>query len=146
MAGVMQGQVFGLGELLRDVGKLGNIPGAVMKAAVRAKADVTQKTVDFNAEARLNGRYSEGVVARSSKIEKVRCARGNASCQLNFKGEQHKTRVAEIAFLNEYGVHGTVQEGGRHFIADASRDKGTRDAGDQAAADVLFDWMRTINL
>lgn len=133
--------VTGLSRLRKDIEAAGYIPEAVLKEMVDAQAEVTEKSMIYNAGTMLQGPYYEGAVARSTKRKKPRITKSGATEIITFEGEQHGNRLGEIAFVNEYGKK---SQPARPFIANAIRESLTPAA--DAAREVLNEHLKTHNL
>lgn len=128
-------------KLIRDMKAAGDIPEAVRKEMVDAKAKVIEEGVVYNAATMLVGPYYEGEVARSVTRKKPRATKNGASVIIYFKGMQHGNRLGEIAFINEYGKK---KQPARPFIKHAFRKSGERAAA--AARKVLSEHLDKHNL
>ena len=124
--------VDGLEGLMADMRRAKEIPPGVLKDMVQAQADVTEKAMVYNAGTMLQGPYYEGAVAASVKAGKPRVSKSGASVTIKFEGTQHGNRLAEIAFINEYGKK---SQPARPFIKKATRE--AQDPGADKARVIL---------
>ena len=128
-------------KLIRDMEAAGDIPEAVLKEMVDAKAKVIEEGIVYNAATMLVGPYYEGGVARSVKRKKPRVTKKGATVVISFEGTQHGNRLGEIAFINEYGKK---NQPARPFIKKALKDSCERAAA--AARKVLSEHLDNYNL
>lgn len=127
----------GLSELRKELAKAGNVPPEIRKEMVGEMADVTEKSLVFFAGTTLQGPYYQGDVARSVKAQKPRATKSGATCQVKFEGEAHGNRIAEIAFINQYGKKSQPP---RMFITRSEKEAGNPAAA--KASDVLDKWLK----
>lgn len=128
----------GLQRALRD---LENIPLEVQKDMVDAMADVVVDAQVFTAGTMLQGPYYKGAVARSVFKSKPRMRKSGPYVTISFKGMQHGNRLAEIAFVNEYGKKG---QNARPFVKKANEISAK--ASDDAALEVYDKWLKSKGL
>ena len=127
----------GLNELRRELEKAGDVPPEVRKEMAAEMADVTEKSLIYFSATMLQGPYYEGDVARSVKAQKPRATKGGATCQVKFEGEAHGNRVAEIAFINQFGKKSQPP---RQFITRSEKESGNPAA--EKASEVLDKWLK----
>lgn len=132
--------VKGLPELEQQFARLSTVPAEVLWEMLDAEADVVVDAQRTEAETMLHGRYSMGVIKRSIKKGKIKNAKGVWTQYINYSGKQHGNRVAEIAFVNEYGKK---NQPARPFIRTANEK--CADKAVDAGAEVLFKWIDSIN-
>ena len=129
-------QVDGLQGLRNAMRKAGELPADVRKQMADAQAEVVEKALVYYAGTMLQGPYYRGGVARSVTRRKARATRDGATANIIFKGTQHGNRLAEIAFVNEFGKK---SQKARPFIRTAN-DKSADPAAD-AAHEVLDKYL-----
>lgn len=139
--------VNGLIELENDFSKIAEIPDSVMENMINAETDVIVAAQKKKAKTMLRGKYNRGYVERAIKKKKFKRSYFGASQMITIDGtvtdEYHRkpTRVAEIAFINEYGKEG---QPARPFIRTANEESG--DKAVQAAFDVYDQFLKSKNL
>ena len=129
-------QVDGLKGLMLAMNEAGDLPADVRKEMVDAQAEVVEKSLVYHAGTMPKGPYYRGGVARSVTRRKARATKNGATASIVFKGTQHGNRLAEIAFINEFGKS---SQPARPFIRTAN-DKAADPAAD-AAHDVLDKYL-----
>lgn len=134
-------EVYGAKELMRDIRAAGDIPPDVLAQMVERQAKPVEEALVFNAGSMLVGPYYEGGVATSVKAGKAKVSKSGAMVKIEFKGTQHGNRVAEIAFINEYGKKSQPP---RQFIAKSIKDADAE--GAEAARTVLDAYLAFNNL
>ncbi len=112
----------GLSKLIFDLRELEDVPKAVAEDILIAQADVIEDAQKKTA--REMGVYRSGAVANSIKRGKiVKTKDGHAiyvapqGTVTRGKRKKQTVRLAEIAFVNEYGTH---NQDGRPFIKTAN--------------------------
>jgi len=131
----------GLEGLQRALKDLENIPINVQKDMLDAQADVVVEAQVYTAGTMLTGPYYEGAVARSVTKSKPRQRKSGPYIDITFKGLQHGTRLAEIAFINEYGKK---SQPARPFIKKAN--EMSAKASEDAAMRVYDKWLNSKGL
>lgn len=137
-------RVDGLDELLRDFSAIAELPDTVAEDMLNAEADVLVEAQKATAGSMLAGPYSKGITAYGLTKGKVQMSSGGKVLHITFKGTitdaHHKkpTRIAEIAFINEFGKEGQPS---RPFIKTANEEKGEQAV--QAAARVYDRFLKT---
>jgi hypothetical protein len=129
-------EITGFNETLFAMETIAKIPDSVMRNMMEAVADIVLEAQKRTASTMLQGPYYKGgVVGGLDKGRFERTADG-AEHYVMFKGTQHGTRIAEIAFINEYGKK---NQPARPFIKTANEQA----AGEatEAAAKILHDWQ-----
>lgn len=134
-------EVYGAKELMRDLREAGDVPPDILKQMVERQAKPTEEALVYTGGSMLVGPYFEGDVARSVKAGKARVSAGGAQVKIEFKGTAHGNRVAEIAFINEYGKK---SQPARPFISKAIKDSEAE--GAEAARTVLDAYLAFKNL
>lgn len=129
-------QVEGMRGLQIALDKAGDLPERTRKEMCDAQAEVVEKSLIYYAGTMLRGPYYKGGVARSVTRAKARATKTGATATIAFKGTQHGNRLAEIAFINEFGKK---KQPARPFIR-TSNDKAADPAAD-AARKVLDDYL-----
>lgn len=129
-------QVEGMRGLRIALDKAGDLPERTRREMCDAQAEVVEKSLVYYAGTMLRGPYYKGGVARSVSRAKARATKTGATATISFKGMQHGNRLAEIAFINEFGKK---KQPARPFIRTAN-DKAADPAAD-AAHKVLDDYL-----
>ncbi|MBQ8616386.1 MAG: hypothetical protein IJ418_02620 [Clostridia bacterium] len=119
----------GLDEYLFSFKELEELPDAVLKDMLQAEGEVIKRGQSETASSMLQGPYYRGGVASGIKLGKFKRNRANATMYVTFEGTQHGNRIAEIAFINEFGKHGQPP---RQFIREAN-ERFAEEAVDAAA-------------
>lgn len=128
-------------EVLVALEHLSQFPEKVRKDMVAAKAKVVAEMIQFNAAKMLQGPYNQYEVARSVKAGKPSATKSGASCKIQFQGMQHGNRLAEIAFVNEYGKK---SQNARPFIKTSIKEAGQ--TAEDAASEVLDKYLKSLGL
>ena len=138
MAGLFDFAVTGAKELAKALNKAAEIPLEAQEKMVDAMADVVVEAQVYTAATMLQGPYYQGDVASSIKKNKLRRTKSGPYVDVVFKGMAHGTRVAEIAFVNEYGKK---SQPARPFIKTANTisDEPSKKAGFA----VYDDWLKS---
>lgn len=134
-------EVYGAAELMRDLRAAGDVPPDILKEMVERQAKPTEEALVYTGGSMLVGPYFQGDVAASVKAGKARVSGSGAQVKIEFKGTAHGNRVAEIAFINEYGKK---SQPARPFISKAIKDSEV--AGAEAARTVLDAFLAFKNL
>ena len=129
-------EITGLGETLISMEKMANIPNDVMKQIMDAQANVVVDAQKKTASTMLRGPYYKGGVAEGVSKGRYKRLKDGAEHYVVFKGEQHGDRIAEIAFINEYGKKG---QPARPFIKTANEQ--AEPLIEDVAAKILHDWQ-----
>ena len=133
----------GLEELLSDMEAIAEIPDATILEMLSAEAGVIAEAQA--AEARAMGVVDKGVTARSITFDKkLKVTKDGKAIYVYPKGsrsEGSRRRVAEVAFVNEFGKEG---QPARPFIGTANARKG--DEAVKAAAEVYDKFLKSKNL
>ena len=130
-------ELTGLGETLISMERIANIPDDVMKRMLDAQADIVVDAQKKTASTMLRGPYYKGGVAGGVSKGRYKRKKDGAEHYVVFKGTQHGNRIAEIAFVNEYGKKG---QPARPFIKTANEQ--SEPAATDAASKILYDWQQ----
>lgn len=138
MAGGIAFTTLGIDRLYKDLSQVAKIPQKVQEDMVDAMADVVVDAQVYTAATMLQGPYYQGDVASSIKKKKLRRTKSGPGVDVVFKGMAHGSRVAEIAFINEYGKK---SQPARPFIKTANTisDEPSKKAGFA----VYDDWLKS---
>ncbi len=131
-------EVIGFAETLISMEKLANIPDGVMKDMLESQVDVVVKAQKRAANTMLKGPYYKDAVAAGVSKGVYKRKKDGAEHTVVFKGTQHGNRLAEIAFVNEYGKK---EQPARPFIRTAN--ESSAGEAEEAAAKVLQDWQES---
>lgn len=140
-------RVDGLDDLLQDFDRFAKMPEDVQDKMLNAEADILVEAQRKTARSMLTGPYSKGIVAKNVIKGKVKKAKDGKVLHITFEGsvtdKAHKkgTRVAEIAFINEFGKE---NQPARPFIQTANEQ--FADEAVEAARDVHDKWLNEIGL
>lgn len=111
--------VDGLDQLDEMFSRAAQIPFSVKAKIVDSQSEILARAQREKAQSMLQGEYYEGAVAESITKNQVKQSGERVQQEITFEGMQHGTRIAEIAYVNEYG---TSSQPGRPFIRDAEVD------------------------
>nr|DAR46640.1 MAG TPA: hypothetical protein [Caudoviricetes sp.] len=100
-----------------DFEELARLPDDVVEAMLEAEGEVIKAGQAETAKNMLQGPYNKGAVSRAPHLGKIKRTKDGKALYVSFAGTQHGTRVAEIAFLNEFGKQG---QSPRQFIRAAN--------------------------
>jgi len=105
---------------------------------MEAQADVVMEAQKRTASTMLQGPYYRGGVVSGIAKGRFKRTGDGAEHHIVFKGTQHGNRIAEIAFINEYGKK---NQPARPFIKTANEQA----AGEatEAAAKILHNWQES---
>ena len=134
----------GIEKLLTDMDKWRQLPAQVVLDMVKAEADVFGKAQQRTAQSDLSvnpGTYYKGAVKAAVTVKEPRKLSNGAYSLITFKGQQHKVRLAEIAFINNFGRKRQVA---RPFIDNAN--KQDADKAVNAAEKVMNEYLDSIGL
>ena len=133
----------GLEELLSDMEAIAEIPDATILEMLTAEAEVIAPAQA--AEARAMGVVDTGTTARSitfdKKLKETKDGKAIYVYPQGSRSDGSRRRVAEVAFVNEFGKEG---QQARPFIGTANARKG--DEAVQAAARVYDEFLKSKNL
>lgn len=133
----------GLDELLDDFAAIAELPDSVILEMLTAEAEVIAPAQA--AEARSMGVYDTGTTAQSITYDKkLKDTSDGKAIYVYPKGTRrdgNTRRVAEVAFVNEFGKEG---QPGRPFINTANEKKA--DEAVNAAAKVYDNYLKAKNL
>lgn len=130
--------VSGIDKYTLDLLELEDLPDSVVEEMVEAGGEVIREAQSASALAMLAGPYNEGAVQQSPKLGKVKRTQDGKAIYVTFDGKQHGVRLAEIAFINEYGKHG---QPARPFIRTANEK--SAEAANDAAAKVYDRYLKS---
>lgn len=133
-------EVNGLHELMMDLDELAGVPTGVIDEMLVEGATVAKNAQAKHAASMLRGPYNKGAVAAAGKLGKPGTTSDGRVIAITFEGTQHGTRLAEIAFINEFGKRG---QPARPFIRTANES-----CADQAvdAEERVYDaWLKSKN-
>lgn len=131
-----QFSINGLDDVMDLFESLADMPNEVIEEMLLAEGNVIAKEQRRAAEEMLRGKYYQGGVANSVTVGKPVITYDGGEIEVAFKGTQHGNRLAEIAFVNQYGARGNP---GRPFI-DIANARG-EEAAAEAAADIHEKWL-----
>ncbi|MEG1891366.1 MAG: hypothetical protein RR301_08110 [Clostridia bacterium] len=140
-------RVDGLSDLLDDFSALAAMPDSVAASMLLAEAEVLLLAQRETATTMLAGPYSKSLVPDSLAMGAVKLTGSSKVLHITFKGvvvdAHHKkpTRIAEIAFIAEFGKRG---QAARPFIQTANEQ--SADKAVQAAADKYDEYLRSKNI
>lgn len=133
----------GLEELLDDLEAIAEIPDETLLEMLTAEAEIIAEAQ--TAEAKAMGVYDTGKTAQSITYDKKLKETSDGKCiyvyQKGSRSDGNKRRVAEVAFINEFGKEG---QAARPFIKTANEKKGAEAV--EAAALVLDKFHKSKNL
>lgn len=133
----------GLEELLDDLEAIAEIPDETLLEMLTAEAEIIAEAQ--TAEAKAMGVYDTGKTAQSITYDKKLKETSDGKCIYVYpkgsRSDGNKRRVAEVAFINEFGKEG---QGARPFIKTANEKKGAEAV--EAAALVLDKFHKSKNL
>ena len=115
------------------------IPYWVLEEMLDKQADVVVAAQKRTADAMLEGPYNKQAVRAAIKKGKTKRRKDGLVKYVTFNGSQHGSRLAEIAFINEYGKKG---QSARPFVKVAN--EGAAGKSQIAAEKVFDDWIETI--
>lgn len=138
MAGLFDIKTTGAKELARALNQIATIPQNVQENMVDKMADVFAEAQEYTAATMLQGPYYQGDVASAIAKSKIKRTKTGPYKDVVFKGMAHGNRVAEIAFINEYGKK---SQPARPFIKTANTisDEPSKKAGFA----VYDDWLKS---
>lgn len=133
----------GLEELLDDLGAIAELPDETILEMLAAEAEVIAAAQA--AEAKSMGVYDTGKTAQSITYDKKLKETSDGKCIYVYpkgsRSDGNKRRVAEVAFINEFGKEG---QPARPFIKTANEK--SADAAVDAAAQVYDKYLKSKNL
>ncbi len=132
--------VDGLDRLILDLEDMAKIPDKVFDEMLLSGGEVIRKAESQTAAEMLQGPYYKGAVAASVTLGKPRKLKNGRCVYVTFNGTQHGNRVAEIAFVNEFGKK---SQPARPFIKTAVESKA--EEAEEAEAKVYDAWLRSKN-
>ena len=133
----------GLEELFEDMAAIAELPDEVILEMLTAEAEVIAEAQA--AEARAMGVVDKGITAGSITFDKkLKATKDGKAIYVYPQGSRSdgsRRRVAEVAFINEFGKKG---QPARPFIGTANARKG--DEAVQAAERVYDEFLKSKNL
>lgn len=120
----------GLDRLCLDMDELAELGDEALRPMLEAEGEVVLEAQRTAAVTDLAGPYNEGALAAGLRLGQYRRTTDGASIRVRFVGSQHGTRLAEIAFYNEFGTRRGHEA--RPFIRNAN-EKSASKAVDAAA-------------
>ena len=99
--------IIGTDDLLSLFDNIAEIPSDVIAEMLVAEGEVIAKEQRKAAAEMLQGPYYEGGVTSSVTPGKPKITYDGGELEISFRGTQHGNRLAEIAFVNQYGARGT---------------------------------------
>lgn len=140
-------RVEGLADLMQSFSEVAMLPDDVPMAMLDAGAAVLEEAQKEKARTMLSGPYSRGRVISGLKRKKPQKSGYGYIQRITFEGTvtdaYHKrpTRIAEIAFINEFGKQG---QPARPFIQTANEEKAKEAVA--AEAKVYDDFLKSKGL
>lgn len=140
-------RVEGLDDLAISFEKLALLPDYVSLEMLDAEATVLEEAQKQKAETMLKGPYSTGRVVSGLKRKSPKKTADGCVQHITFEGtitdKYHKrgTRIAEIAFINEFGK---TKQPARPFIKTANEE--SIDEAIAAGAKVYDEYLKSIGL
>ena len=131
----------GIDRYALSLDELWHIPKSVIEEMVLAEGAVIRKGQAEEAAAMLQGPYYAGDVAKGASLGKPKKTADGKCVYVSFKGTAHGNRVAEIAFINEFGKKNQPP---RPFISTANEKHA--EAAVEAAAKVYDEYLKKNNL
>lgn len=86
-----------------DFNELANLPDSVIEEMLEAEGAIIRNAQSDSAKSMLQGPYYKGGVAEAATLGKIKRTANGKKVYVTFEGTQHGTRIAEIAFINEFG-------------------------------------------
>lgn len=139
--------VSGLSELALDLDELAALPKSVMEEMINAESDIVVRAQKEKARSMLSGPYSKGIVSSGITKKKARLRADGVYQMITVDGtvldQHHKnsTRIAEIAFINEFGK---TNQPARPFMRTANEE--SADEAVNAAYQVYDKYLKSKNL
>ncbi|MEG0913704.1 MAG: hypothetical protein RSG53_08865 [Oscillospiraceae bacterium] len=93
----------GIDELERDFSQIAKMPASVQDEILEAEAGIIMPAQKRMALSMLTGPYNKGAIAAAVTKNRPVATSDGRKMYLTFNGSQHGNRIAEIAFVNEYG-------------------------------------------
>ena len=126
----------GMDQYSMGLSHLQDLPRDVLKEMLKAEGAVIKRAQATTAASMLQGPYNKGAVASAVYVGTPKIRYSTATCYVAYQGYQHDNRIAEIAFINEYGKDG---QPARPFIRTANELYG--DEAVEAAAEVYDNFL-----
>ena len=139
--------VNGLDELIDDLEEIARMPDSVALEMLTAEAEIISKEQKTAFSSAYSKGYSKGITARSvsysKKLKKTSDGRAIYVYPKGTRNDGNKRRVAEVAFINEYGA---AKRGiPKRLTIRAANEKAAMPAL-QAAARVYDNYLKSKNL
>lgn len=115
------------------------MPYWVLEEMLDKQADVVVAAQRETAASMLDGKYNKGAVRAAIKKGRTKRTKDGLVKHITFNGKQHGVRLAEIAFINEYGKR---NQPARPFIRTAN--ERCADEAQMAAEKVFDDWIESL--
>ena len=131
--------VQGMDGLKTMFNNIREIPYWVLEEMLDKQADVVVAAQRRTADSMLEGPFNKRAVRAAIKKGKTKRRKDGLVKYVTFNGSQHGSRLAEIAFINEYGKKG---QSARPFVKVAN--EGAAGESQIAAEKVFDDWIETI--
>lgn len=100
-----------------DFEEIAKMPDSVIDEMLMAEGEVIRKGQAASAASMLQGPHNKGGVENAAKLGKVKRTANGKAVYVTFAGTQHGNRLAEIAFINEFGKK---NQSPRQFIRTAN--------------------------
>jgi hypothetical protein len=113
------------------------MPDEVLDGILEAEAKIVKREQVAHARSMLKGPYYKDGIAQSITVGKAKKTADGKALYINFEGTQHGSRIAEIAFINEFGKKG---QSARPFIKTANAK--AEDEAVKAGEDVYNRWLK----
>ena len=113
----------GIDEIALSFSEIAGMGDEVLDEMLLAQGEIIKAEQQKQAKAMLQCPYYADGVAQGVSLGKVKRTSDGAEVYLTFKGTQHGNRLAEIAFVNEYGKEG---QPARPFVKTANEAAGER--------------------
>lgn len=112
-----------------DFAELADLPDSVLEEMLKAEGEIIKRAQSTTAQSMLAGPYNEHAVEAAPKVGRIKKTNNGKAVYVSYGGTQHGTRIAEIAFINEFGKK---NQAARQFIRTAN-EKHAEEAVDAAA-------------
>lgn len=121
----------GMDQFMTGFNYIQDLPQSVQAEMLKAEGEVIKRAQATTADSMLQGPYNKGAVASAIYVGQPKFRYSTGTCYVAYRGTQHGNRIAEIAFINEYGKD---KQPARPFIRTANELYG--DEAVEAAAEV----------
>lgn len=137
----------GLDELIGGLEKIAEIPDATILEMLTAEAEVVVAEQKAALSTAYHGKYTKGITARSVKYsKKLKKSKDGKAIYVYPQGTRtdgNKRRVAEVAFINEYG---TKKRGIPRRLTIRTANAKAEQAAAEAATEVYEKFLKSKNL